>query len=81
MARMERLQLADGTWVGVVHITAPAAIRVDNPDTGVDGTLADGFPSAADSDESEEAKAEIRVVPASQVADAHPAPATGGVLR
>lgn len=80
MATVDRVQLGDGTWVGIVQLTGPAAIVVENPETEDDGTLADGFPSAADSDEEDEL-AEVRVLPASEVTEPHPAPQTGGVLR
>ena len=80
MAHMRRLQLADDTWVGVVHLTAPAAIHVDNPERELDGTLADGFPSSADSDEAE-ILSEVSVIPARQATELHPAPELGGVQR
>jgi MFS family permease len=80
MARMERLQIKDGTWVGLVHLTAPGAVMVENPETEDDGTLAEGFPSSSDSDETEEEQAEVRIVPARQITEAHPAPDAGGTL-
>lgn len=78
-ASLERLQLVDGTWVGLVHLTEPGAIAVDNPDGEGDSTLADGFPSSANSTEDEE-EAEIRVLPADEVTERHPTPPTGGPL-
>lgn len=77
MTEVQRLQLGDGTWVGIVHLTAPGAILIENPDT--DGGLSDGFPSSAGSRETEDEKARIRVVPAAQLAERHPAaPPPGG---
>lgn len=78
LARVDRLQLRDGTWVGLVHLSGPAAVTVDNPETD-DETVADGFPSAADSDETDEESAEIRIIDAAEVTEA-PASSPDGIL-
>jgi hypothetical protein len=79
MASMERLQLRNGTTVGIVHLTRPGAIEVENPRPDGPLTLADGFPSSADA-RSDEAEAQVRVVPASVVTERHPTTSSPGVL-
>ena len=69
VASMDKVRLEDGTWVGLVELTRRGAVVVDNPATD-DRTQVDGFPSVADSDETDDELAEVRVVDAHAVPDA-----------
>lgn len=75
-AELDTMELADGTTVAIVRLSAPGAIAVDNPATEIGDGLTDGFPSAADRKAADE-EAEIRVVAASDVSEPHPAPESG----
>lgn len=76
MSDVDRIQLPDGTQVGLIRLSAPGAITVDNPERDR-SSLTDGFPSAADRPETEE-EAEIRVEPAARVGEPRPTPALDG---
>lgn len=80
MATMERLQLRNGTTVGIVHLAGPGAIEVENPRPDGPLTLVDGFPSSADA-RADDDEPEVRVVPANVVTERHPDAASPGRMR